>query len=147
MEDRIIKHWPFKEHRDNKGNATIEDLEEELIFIKQKNDNRTYDLAVIIENDNPCIRTQPIMPNLSEGYLLLEGISESEWKKISKEYLIKKLKGEKIFRNWIKERLYNPINQDLYEISWFAESRPYPGAPKRKWEEFDRAYQEEFENK
>jgi len=144
MENKKINHWSFRGYMDNLGNATIEDLEEELTFIKQKNDNGTFDLAVMIRDFHPHIRSFPITPDLSKGYLLLEEISETEWKKISKEYVINKLKGEKIFRSWIKEKLYNPLNKDLYKIDWVAESMPYPDAPEELWEEYDKAYSEEF---
>lgn len=142
MGHQEIEHWPFRVYQDDFDNLYVHDMEEGLTFVRGNVGQNRYDLAVIIEEENAEYYkyTSLWSPNQPCGFQLLDEIDLKEWNRLAKSYLRNKRRGERSFRNWIKQQLYSPLDKILYEQSWFGESMPHPNASEEEWRDFDRAY-------
>lgn len=126
--------------QDDLGNLYVHDGYEGLTFVRGKLSNDKYDLAVIIEEDNPKYGKYMdiLSPEQPCGFQILDEISLKEWGSLAKNYLRNKCRGSGQFNEWLKKEIYNPLGKMLHEESRLYESMPYPDAPDEDWANFKR---------
>jgi hypothetical protein len=106
-----LEHWPYKIYQDDSGTLYFHDLEEGLVFQRERTCSGEYGLAVIIEEDNatyPCL-TDILSPEPVCGFQVFDKITAGEWSGLVKDYLRHKQKGASRFNAWLKENLYDKI--------------------------------------
>jgi len=144
MGHQELDHWPYLAYQDDSGNLYVHDRDEGLVFVRSKVCHNNYGLLVIIEEDNPEYwrYTDILSPTPPCGFQIFDEINLNEWNCLVRDYIRNKHAGEKVFTEWLRQKLYAPLENMLFEESWFAESMPCPGAPKEEWRDFDRLRKE-----